>query len=302
MSETSPPLKVWLYTVSIIVVLLLLSVFNLQTENKDKQGEYKNINTKVKKILKQNNSSRASRPSVVFLGSSLTGHALYNLNEIDEKFELNPKKASPKICSIAINALNNEKIVQLQLFKSLANDPPDYLFLEVNHILIDDKKTNSYLKTLNQGINNLFSLTKKKFGIANETQISFFKLTPQNPLFEDDFNFEIFQRLLQKERIVRTFEQNKILNEACLALQRKKTKIIFIDLPRAPQLQQNWLSPNQKKAWTEVLKKYQRTYKIDFWKYPYVLSNSDFTDGSHLNYKGAKKYQDWLITQFKFLP
>jgi hypothetical protein len=302
MNETSPPLKVWLYTVSTVFVLLLISVFDLQTENKNKQKEYKNINSKVRKILNQNNSSHAARPSVVFLGSSLTGHALYNLNSIDERFELNQKKASPIICSIAINALDNEKIAHLQLFESLIANPPDYLFMEINHVLVDDKQPNFYLKTLNQATNNLVSFTRKMVGMADETQISFFKSTPKNPLFEDNFNTEIFQQLLQKERVVRTFKQNKLLNETCLTLQRKKTKIIFLDLPRAPLLEQNWLSHTQKKAWTEVLKKYQRTYKIKFWKYPYVLNNSEFTDGGHLNYKGAKKYQDWIITQFKLLP
>ncbi|MGZ9677125.1 hypothetical protein [Flavobacterium sp. GNP001] len=302
MNETSPPLKVWLYTVSTILVLVLISVFGLQTEKKNKQIEYKNINTKVRKILKVNNSSNAARPSVVFLGSSLIGHALYNLNTIDEKFELKKTKASPKICSIAINALDNEKINKLKLFEELVNHPPDYLFIEINHILVDGEETELTLKYLKIAINNLFLFVKNTIGLAPEKTINFFKIKPENALFHDQFNIEDYKQLLQKKRSVRLFNENKILNEACLDLQLKKTKIIFIDLPRAPQLEQIWLSSTQKKVWIEVLKKYQRSYKIDFWKYPNLLNNSDFVDGGHLNYKGAKKYQDWLITQFKLLP
>lgn len=302
MNETSPPLKVWLYTVSTILVLVLISVFGLQTEKKNKQIEYKNINTKVRKILKVNNSSNVARPSVVFLGSSLIGHALYNLNTIDEKFELKKTKASPKICSIAINALDNEKINKLKLFEELVNHPPDYLFIEINHILVDGEETELTLMYLKIAINNLFLFVKNTIGLAPEKTINFFKITPENALFHDQFNIEDYKQLLQKKRSVRLFNENKILNEACTALQLKKTKIIFIDLPRAPQLEQIWLSSTQKRTWIEVLKKYQRTYKIGFWKYPNLLNNSDFVDGGHLNYKGAKKYQDWLITQFKLLP
>ena len=298
MNETSPPLKVWLYTIITVVVLLLISAFVLKTENKKRKTDYSEYNTKIRKILIKNNNSNTNKSSVVFLGSSLTGHALYNLPLIDKKFRLNNNQGTNS-CTIAINALNNEKIADLQLFDELINHPPDYLFIEINHVLIDDQKQEIPFWSLHYAVNNLFLYAKNALGMEPEPTINFFTVSTKNPLFGDQFNTAIYDKLLEKKRLVREFETNKILNNACKALQHKKTKIIFLDLPRGSRLEKIWLNTSQKIAWQAVLEKYKLYYKIDLWRYPYVLNNSDFTDGGHLNYKGAKKYQDWIISQFK---
>jgi hypothetical protein len=58
---------------------------------------------------------------------------------------------------------------------------------------------------------------------------------------------------------------------------------------------------SQKKELQTLLQTYYQTYGIPCWKYPYRMNNADFADGGHLNYKGAKKYQKWLASQFKLL-
>jgi hypothetical protein len=82
---------------------------------------------------------------------------------------------------------------------------------------------------------------------------------------------------------------------------KRKTKIIFLDMPRAPKLEMVWLTSDQKKDLQTLIQTYDQKYGIAYWKYPYSMRNADFTDGYHLNYKGAKKYQEWLAAQFKLL-
>ena len=43
---------------------------------------------------------------------------------------------------------------------------------------------------------------------------------------------------------------------------------------------------------------YKQNYEIDYWPYPSVLPDSYFTEGFHVNYLGAKKYEDWFVSRF----
>jgi hypothetical protein len=45
----------------------------------------------------------------------------------------------------------------------------------------------------------------------------------------------------------------------------------------------------------------QKKYGIECWQYPTSFNDSDFIDGAHLNYKGAKKYEEWFVNKFNLL-
>jgi len=166
-----------------------------------------------------------------------------------------------------------------------------------NHINIDDEKLN----LLNSSVKKLISFAKN-FTRSRVISVSpKIKNSPEDPIYKDNFDSIAYFHILQKKRIVRTFSQNKKANKAYSELIKRKTKIIFLDMPRAPKLEMDWLTSNQKKELQALLQTYHQKYGIPYWKYPYSMRNSDFKDGGHLNYKGAEKYQEWLATQFKLL-
>lgn len=295
MNESSPPLKVWFYTFTVVVALLLFSIFYFE-ENASKEINSKKlieIQATLKKAWKTNHKSQTT---MLFLGSSLTGDALYNLGDMKKRFNINDQK---KIIffRLTIPGLDNQLLEDLQIFDYIIESPPAYLFIESNRINIDNDKVN----LLNSSVKNLFSFAKKSISSIVINEYINIKDNPEDPIYKDNFDNNAYYYLLQKKRLVRTFSQNKKANKAYSELIKRKTKIIFLDMPRAPKLEMVWLTANQKKDLQTLIHTYYQKYGIEYWKYPYSMSNTDFIDGYHLNHKGAKKYQEWLAAQFKLL-
>ena len=294
MNESSPPLKVWFYTFTVVVALLLFSIFYLE-ENTSKEINSKKlieIQATLKKVWKTNHKSQTT---MLFIGSSLTGCALYNLADLKNRFYINNQKKI-NFFLLSINGLNYQTLEDLQIFDYIIESPPDYLFIESNRINIDNEQVN----LLTMSLNNLVSFAKNSIGIVEYIYPDIFD-TLASPLHKENFDSYIYSKILQKKRLVRTFSQNKKANKAYSELIKRKTKIIFLDMPRAPKLEMVWLTANQKKDLQTLIQTYHQKHGIEYWKYPYSMRNADFLDGYHLNYKGAEIYQEWLAAQLKLL-
>ena len=226
---------------------------------------------------------------------------MYNQTLIKDKF-MTRGNGKTNILVLAIIGLHYARVEDLHIFEHIIESPPDYLFIENNHINIDDINPNEKLNLLKSSVSNLISWPKKIIGIQEIETIHFFKNILNSPSHLNYFDARVYSKLLKKKRLVRTFDQNKEANDAYAALLKKNTKIVFLDLPRTQELEKISLNSKQKKELQTLLDIYYQKYGIAYWKYPYSLSNNDFIDGGHLNCKGAKKYQDWLIAQFKLLP
>jgi len=300
MNEPSPPLKVWFYTIGVIALLLTLSSFFIKSTYLFEKSSEK-VRNMTRKSFTENKKDTNLITSIAFLGSSLSANALYNFRDTDKKLTVNPK-VKTTILRLTINGLNNQVLEDFQIFDSLIESPPDYLFIEINHLLIDKEENIGIVALLNSSVINILLLAKKTIGIAEEDKFS--KLvngTYKDSFFTDNFNSELYSQFLQTKRLVRTFSQNKDANDTYAELVKRKTKIIFLDMPRASKLEKVWLDANQKKELQTLLQTYNQTYGIPCWKYPYRMKDANFADGGHLNYKGAKKYQKWLSGQFKLL-
>lgn len=295
MNESSPPLKVWFYTFAAVAALLTFSIFGLEKYtlkeiNSKKQTE---IQATIKNACKTNHKNQIT---MLFLGSSLTSCALYNFDDLNNRFNIKNQKKIIFI-QLAISGLNYQLLEDLQIFDYIVESPPDYLFIESNRINIDNEQVN----LLATSLNNLVSFAKKSISSIVVNESITIKDNPKNSICKDNFDSFTYYYLLQKKRLVRTFSQNKKANKAYSELIKRKTKIIFLDMPRAPKLEMVWLTANQKKDLHALIQTYQQKYGIAYWRYPYSMSITDFIDGGHLNCKGAKKYQEWLAAQLKLL-
>jgi len=297
MNNSSPPLKVWFFSIGLILMLLSLSaIFITSSEKAEKTA------LEVKDLLKKSGigpkTDANSTTSIIFLGSSLTRLALYNFEDTEKLFSLNPNSKTT-ILKLAIEGLSYEELKESKTLEYIIESPPDYLFVESNHINIDFKSDDGKLNLVSFHLNNLILIARKMFYGLGDKFNEIFGVTPEDPFFTGNFNKDDYAQILRLKRDVRRFSQNKEVNEAYAELIKRKTKIIFLDMPRASELDRVWLNSTQKKELQTLLQAYKQSYNIEYWKYSYSLKDSDFIDGGHLNSKGAKKYQKWLATQFK---
>ena len=91
-------------------------------------------------------------------------------------------------------------------------------------------------------------------------------------------------------------EENDTANKAYAAL-KGKTKIFFLGMPQSKKLQPDFLDEEATAEFNNVMKTYNENYGIGYWYYPDVMPDSCFSDGFHLNQVGAKKYQEWFVSQ-----
>jgi hypothetical protein len=283
-------------------MLLSLSAIFITSSEKADSIKAEKTALEVKDLIKKSGIGHTkdanSTTSIIFLGSSLTRHALYNFEETEKLFTLNPKSKTT-ILKLAINGLSYEELKESKTLEYIIESPPDYLFIESNHINIENKSHDGKFKLLSFYLNNLVLIARKIFNGLEDEFKKIFEATPEDPFFTGNFNKDHFAQILLIKRDVRKFSQNKEVNESYAELIKRKTKIIFLDMPRSSKLDCVWLNSTQKKELQTLLQAYKQSYNIEYWKYPYSLKDSDFIDGGHLNSKGAKKYQKWLATQFK---
>lgn len=298
MDKTGPPLKLWFYTIS-ITVSILLGFMAYSLSNPERLG-FKEVTNGLKEAIIKNNRESPMHTSIVLLGSSLTGCAFQNTSEIEKKTSKNNSRKR-NVLRIAINGLNNKIIDKIRFFDYITQSPPNYLFIESNHLNIDDNNPKDRFKILKLSLENMTFLLKNIIGANNHYEMITGKASIGSEFYKDNFDTTIYSKLLMKKRFVRTFLQNKTENKAFAELIEKNTKIIFLDMPRAPKLESVYLDNKQKVELNNLLEYYQKNYNIECWKYPNVMSNSDFSDGGHLNYKGAKKYSEWFVTKFNSL-
>lgn len=297
MNETSPPLKIWGYAFSITALIIL--VFIIFPNNTDNQ-KHKYTQNKLRKAIIKNNETSSTNTSIVLLGSSLTRCALENIPQIES--ELSKKKSrKSNVLRVSIDGLNNETTDQIRFFDFITEYPPNYLFIESNNLNIDGISHKERVNLIASSLENMISFIKKTLGFSINYEIMISKTPLDSPFYKDHFDTVIYSELLLKKRFVRTFLQNKTANTAYAELIKSNTKIIFLDMPRASKLESVWLDKNQKKELHALMDTYRQKYGIECWKYPSTMNDSDFSDGGHLNYKGAKKYEQWFVNKFNLL-
>jgi hypothetical protein len=299
MNKIGPPLKLWFYTIGIVVFILLSFMVYSYSPNSPYKQQFKKTQNRLKQAIIKNNTSSPLNNSIVFIGSSLTGCAFESNIELEKKITRKKNKEF-HVLKITISGLNNEIAQEIRFFDYISKYPPTYLFIENNNLNIDSENNDDIFFHLKQSLENITSYTKNTIGV--DTDINFNAKPPlESEFYKDKFNNAIYSQLLIKKRFVRTFLQNKTANKAYAELIKKNTKIIFLDMPRASKLESVYLNKKQKMELNDLLESYQQIFGIEYWKYSYNMNDSDFSDGGHLNYKGAKKYSEWFITKFDSL-
>jgi len=303
MHEDVPPLKVWAYSFLAIVILLLL-FFSFTYSG---FGPYAKVLERSNKSLEEaliEINKDTSAISVVIVGSSLTEDALVDPKGIEESiFKQTNTRAN--VLRVAIYFMNMDLAQRIDFFGYIRKHPPQYLFLENFGLNLDDGNLSTLLPIpIDASMLYLRNELRKKIGLnSNEDYYTKWhtfdtKPLPESDFYSDRFDSLTYRSLQTKKMIVRQASQNMVANEAYEALGKKRTKIVFLDMPQSDKLERNFLDKNAAAEFNRVLNHYREQYNVEYWPYTGVMSDSCFIDGIHLNYKGAMKYQEWFVSEF----
>ncbi|HET6540594.1 MAG TPA: hypothetical protein VFG46_08930 [Chryseolinea sp.] len=300
MQEDAPPLKVWAYAGSTIFILLSLflsfaySGFGpyakiVERSNQNLEGALMEINKDTSAI------------SIVFLGSSLTEDAIEDPAALEEAIsKLTNKKVN--ILRVAIYFLNIDLAKRIDVFKYIAKHPPEYLFIENFAINLEEGDLSS--KVPEQITTTLFYLrngVRKKIGLNTHDDYYVkwhsFDTNPTPDFYLDDFDSITYKLLLNGRTSVRQISQNAIANEAYEVLQKKGTKVVFLDMPQTNDFEKNFLDERGTAELNKLLDHYKQQYNVEYWPFTGSICDSCYIDGIHLNYKGSPQYQEWFAAE-----
>ena len=199
--------------------------------------------------------------------------------------------------------MNMEIVEDLDFFKYITAYPPQYLFIENLGVNLKDTFWDVLPIPVDAAVLHLRNEFRNSIGLPLHD--NYFtkwytyqtKQGPENDFYTGNFDSLSFKFFETKKMFVRKVSENKTANAAYEAL-KGRTKIVFIDMPQSDKLRLNLLNENETAKFNKVMESYKQNYEIDYWPYPGFLPDSYFTDGFHVNYQGAIKFEDWLVSGF----
>jgi hypothetical protein len=296
MDNFVPPLKLWLYV--LVIVILGSSGFLVYAQLKYPQASMfsQGFSESLENAIVKNDAVGPNEKSLIIFGSSFARCALPYVPVIRAKVSAQNKKVN--VLRISMSGLNMTGAEYSNFFNYITEFPPDYLFLESNNLNIDHGAISS-VDAVDLLYDDIFRSAKKLIG----SELSDFNERPpvKSYFYSDKFNTSQFNAMISAKHSVRVFTDNKVANAAFAKLTKQKTKIIFLNFPMSPKSDPVYLNNDEKNKLRVLLALYEQNYGIECWNYPGFLDNSYFYDAGHVNYKGAKKYTEWFVSEFNKL-
>jgi hypothetical protein len=301
MYEDAPPLKVWAFTALTAFVLLFLFLSYCYTGIGPYGKVLEESNSRLETALIENNIKDTSALSVVVIGSSLLERALADPKDVERAIAEKTQQPA-KFFRLSVYYMSMNIAERMKFFEYIAKHPPDYLFIENIGINLDDPLGESLPTPIDAALLHLRNEFRSTTGLPTHENYYNrwyqFDHTPAatSSFFNFEFDSSMFEFLLTKRMIVRQVSENETANKAYAAL-KGKTKIFFLGMPQSNKLQPDFLDAEATAEFANVMKNYKENYDIGYWQYPAIMPDSCFSDGFHLNQPGAKKYQEWFVSQ-----
>ena len=302
MSEENPPLKLWIYPLSAVSIILLWFFLYATTS----YGPYAKVVEHSRRSLQQALSETTrdtSALSIVIVGSSLTENAIPDPQQIETKISRAINKKA-KVLRVALNYNDMDRAERIDFFEYVTKYPPDYLFIESTFNLANTDSATNLPVPVDAALLHIRNSIRGALGVATHdnyyTKWYTFdeKPLPDGDFYSHDFDSITFKYLKTgKECVVRKVTQNGVANNAYDALIKRNTKVIFMDYPQSNKLRRHFLDSASMSQFDNVLKYYSTQYGVATWQFPRVMADSCFTDGAHLNSRGATQFQEWFVSE-----
>lgn len=290
----SPPIKVWI----IVFVISASSFATYSWFSSNNFGVQAEAN-KIDKLIISNNKIDSSKTSIVIVGSSITRCAFgTHKNNLQQRISDQIRKPAT-LLNISISSLNLERASELKIFKMISENPPNILFVESRFLLkffFNPKKIPFHLTN---SIRFNISELKVKLGMLtkNDTNLLISPVWPPC-YFNGVFDNATCKEIINRKRIAIGFNENTELNEAFAIMRAKGTKIIFLGYPNIASINKSFAKNNSELV--PIFNQYNKVYQVEYWQNSSIPSeNKYYSDGSHMNNEGSKKYVEWFLTQIK---
>jgi hypothetical protein len=302
MTDEAPPIRVWIFPVLAALTLLLSFFYYCYSGN----GPYARVvalsNRNLENALIENTRDTAAL-SIVILGSSLTEYALMDPHSLEDSISRATAKKT-KLLRVATNYMDMDIAKRIDFFHYVSKHPPTYLFIENFSFNLDrEDSTAGIPEPIDAALLELRNIIRKTIGLqARDNYYAKWytfdvKPAPDADFYTHAFDSVMFKSLLQGKSFVRSVSQNHVANIAYEQLAKRNTKVVFLDMPLNQMFPPDFLDKQSASELNDLLKFYKTQYHIDYWRYPYVMDNTCYTDGAHLNSKGAVQYQKWFVTE-----
>ena len=302
MTEEAPPLRTWLFPVLTALIILISFLYYCYSDD----GPYANVvalsNRNLENALIENTRD-SSALSVVVLGSSLTEYALVDPRSLEDSIsQATGKKAN--VLRVALNYMDTKVVKHIDFFGYINKYPPDYLFIETFSFNLDRADTSTRIpEPINVALLHVRNFIRNAMGLPAHdnyyTKWYTFDVKPQphENFYTHGFDSMTYKALLQAKSFVRKVSQNNAVNSAYDALTKRNVKVILLDMPLCSKFPHNFLDQQSTTEFNEIMKYYKTYHHVDYWQYPYVMDDSCFVDGAHLNSKGSMQYQKWFVSE-----
>ena len=305
MYDQVPPLKVWIFTALAAFAMLFLFLSYCYTGVGPYVKLLKESNSSLEKALIENNAKDTSALSVVVIGSSLLERALADPKDVERAIAEKVQRPV-NFFRLSVYYMSMNIAERMRFFEYITKYPPDYLFVENIGINLDDPFGESLPTPIDAALLHLRNEFRATSGLPmhenyyNRWYQFDHTPAPTSSFFNFEFDSSMFKFLLTKRMIVRKVSENETANKAYEAL-KGKSKVFFLGMPQSNKLQPDFLDTDSTAEFNNVMKTYKDNYDIGYWQYSGVMPDSCFSDGFHLNQPGAKKYQEWFVSQLASL-
>jgi hypothetical protein len=302
MHENAPPIKVWAYSLATAFSLLFLFLFYCYSAY-GPVAETSEIGKKsLQAALIENNTGDTSAVSVVIVGSSLLESAIVDSERLEDRI-IKQTNRKTNVLRLAMYNMDMDIAKRIDFFNYITKYPPQYLFIENVGLNLNDAPGEALPVPIDAALLHLRNKFRNSMGLpAHENYYTKWYTYNTKPLQESefysgDFDSLAFKAFQKKEMFVRKISDNETANAAYEAL-KGKTKIIFLGLPHSDKLRPHFLNENGIAEFNKLMESYKQNYEIDYWQFQGFLPDSCFSEGFHVNHRGAQKYEDWFVSKF----
>jgi hypothetical protein len=302
MTDDAPPLRTWGFPILASLAIVLSFLYYSYSNN----GPYAKTVALSNKNLESaliENTRDTSALSIVIFGSSLTEHALVDPRALEDSiYKRTNRKA--KVLRVALSYLTPSVAQDIDFFDYIVKYPPNYLFVENFSFNLTHGDTTALTPDpINLALLNVRNIIRNAIGkpALDNYYIKWYtfdgKPQPGDIYYTHEFDSVMFKKLLHSKSSVRKMWQNNVINTAFDALAKNNTRVVFLDIPLNKLFPHNFMDQPTASELNKLLTVYKTRYHVDYWRFPYVMDNSFFTDGAHMNSKGGVQYQKWFVSE-----
>lgn len=289
-----PPLWVWLVSAAIVGLgVAWLHFSSSSREQVVRTHNFAVFSAQMDRFLADDQLSD-DQFRVFCWGSSFTRQAIENRETLQEDIAFG--ELNVQVQKMYMAGANERSFPYLnELFEAAENLQPHLICIEDHLFAFADRNWKN-------------SKLSKEFRFLIENKIMgrpSRKRKRERPDSFDSFHwkFESTQRkdtlsLPPIERSILSFSEHKeLLQKLAFALDQK-IPIVILNVPRAGIIEERLSTPKNEADIEALLQSYRALgFQIEYWKYPYYLPFSHYSDYAHMNPKGRKAYSAWLTSK-----